>query len=190
MDYSAFDLRSYFTLEEAGKVWCEMTHVTPENEYRLVMICGEMSTAILHGELQAQIPSSITGKVESNREYHGQFTAQDIVGAMITKEDLKAWAIKRGVKPKFLFPEERPPSEKEPSARENQLNKARCQAIGALVWKENPNFTLGDVVKDKRVLDYGENYTEKTLESWIREIDPRNPEQKTGRPKKIFESQS
>lgn len=196
MDYSVFDLRSYFTLEEAGKAWCEITYITPENEYRLVMICGEISTAILHGELPAKIPSTVTGNVESNREYHGQFTAQDIMGAMITKEDLKAWAIKRGVKPKFLFPETR---NQEPTLaasdvaaivaeapiHANQKRITTWKTEAQMIWNKHPEYTQGQVaaiIVANMLENQKGGYSEKAVIRAIATLDPR--ENRVGRRKK------
>lgn len=189
MDYSVFDLRSFFTLEEAGKAWCNLTHVTPETEYRLVMISGEMVTAILAGELPAKVPSSVTGKMEDTREHHGQYAPCDLAEARISKEDLKAWALQRGIKPKFLFPEERDKSEQESTPRQSQLDKACCQAIARLIWDMEPKHTITDLTADRRILKYGNGnqYAEKTLKEWLREVDPRPLEEKTGRPKKVIE---
>lgn len=192
MNYTALDTRTFFTIIEAAMAWCEITKVTDENNHDYRMIAGELMSAIESGELYARAPSEtktnwITGEQRFFKDYER---------ATIDRNVLKTWALHRGHKPKFLFPEERIASklvedtiEQEETAKLVQLDKARCQAIAQVLWDMNPNRTNADIASDKYIRTYGNGsqYKERTVQNWLREVDPREISQKTGRPKKATE---
>lgn len=95
--------------------------------------------------------------------------------------------------PEFWFPpgskEEGLTSEidqKPKKLRSDQADKLLVQAIAGALWAENPDFTITALTKHKgiRQLGNGAQYEPKTLHNWIAEVDPRDPQQKKGRPKK------
>ena len=89
-------------------------------------------------------------------------------------------------------PEQPAPLEKnvagkpEMNARASQLAKAACQAVAKTLWKANPDMSIADMLKREEILEYGggKHYSpEKTVRSWLSEVDPRPRAKKTGRPK-------
>ena len=103
LDYSILDMRSFFTPEEAVKAWCEITELTKENQHDCRHIYQEILEAIRTGQLRAEIPV-IHHDSWVTRE---SWVTRHPESAKIARDDLKAWAESRGVKPKFLFPEMR-----------------------------------------------------------------------------------
>lgn len=72
--------------------------------------------------------------------------------------------------------------------RINQLAKIKCQAIASTLWHLNPSWTIEQIIKHHAILEFGDgkDYVDKkTLREWVKEVDPRSPESKIGRPKKM-----
>lgn len=192
-DFSCSDLKSHFTPDAAAIAWCEAENVDDLQSLRFTQIRSAILQAVKDGDLDAEIP-----KITVERRIKGSLydmLESDYPRASILRADLAAWAAARGVKPRFLFPEQRvaadaaPVAEKEISPRQNQLDKARCQAIAQALWDTHPQRTIADMTKDKQIQKFGNGgqYTQETLEAWLREVDPRAPDKKTGRPKKVTE---
>lgn len=79
-------------------------------------------------------------------------------------------------------------SDKEPpSNRQSQIDKERCQAIALTLWDINPKYTIAALVKHPSIQRYGNGrqYRPDTLHLWLAEVDPRDPEKKIGRPRKL-----
>jgi hypothetical protein len=172
-DYRPYDLRNLFHLREVVLAWCDADEITVQN----ARTCGAMRWALVEAVSNGELPKQ--GEAFMKCDYAATQPPFDLA---FKREDLKRWALSKGQKPKFLFPEERDVSD----ARDCQLDKARCQALAQLLWEMEPTRTTANMATDKRILKYGNGsqYGEKTLQAWLREVDPRAPEQKTGRPKK------
>lgn len=60
-------------------------------------------------------------------------------------------------------------------ARPSQRHKERCRAIAALLWANDPNVTIADMVLRDEIALYGcegKNYTEQVLRTWISDLCP------------------
>lgn len=71
--------------------------------------------------------------------------------------------------------------------RPSQLARLKCQAIAQTLWYLNPDMKSEEIIRHHAILEFGDGkrYQGKnTLRDWVREVDPRAPETKTG-PKKI-----
>jgi hypothetical protein len=86
----------------------------------------------------------------------------------------------------YLPDREKNNSDNEEKVRQSQLDKAACQALARHLWNENPNVSIIDLIRHSSIQKYGNasQYNEKTIRKWLSEVDPRPPEQKTGRPKR------
>ena len=196
-DFTADDLKDYFNIDSAAIAWGEIVDMEDCKKLPFLQMRSTLLQAIQNGTLDAEVTyKPVTQKIGGS--YYDK-PEPDYYRATICRNDLKEWALARGQKPKFLFPEMRivtedakePASEeKEPKFRESQLDKARCHAIAQMLWDENPTSTIADMIRDKRILKYGNGsqYTEKTLHEWLKEIDPRAPDARIGRPKKVVET--
>lgn len=191
-DFTGTDLRDYFNVDAAAIAWCEIEDLKDCEKLPFQQMRSALLQAIQNGTLDAEVTyKPVAGRERDTME-------PDYRRASICREDLKRWALARGQKPKFLFPEMRiadevitvsVPEEKEMPLRQSQLDKARCQALAQMLWEENPTCTIADMIKDKRILKFGNGsqYIEKTLHDWLKEVDPRLPENRIGRPKKVIE---
>lgn len=192
-DFSCSDLKSHFTPDAAAIAWCEAEKTEDLHTLRFKQIRSAILQAVKDGDLDAEIPYKVVERRFRSSLYDVE--ERDYDRATILRTDLAAWAAARGVKPRFLFPEQRvatdsaPVAEKEISPRQNQLDKVRCQAIAQALWDTHPQRTIADMTKDKQIQKFGNGgqYTQETLEAWLREVDPRAPDKKTGRPKKTPE---
>jgi len=73
----------------------------------------------------------------------------------------------------------------EKKLRPCQINKIACQTIARILWAEDPNKKIADIIKHPYILKIGNgNYYKgkNTLRDWVSEVDPRPADQKTGRP--------
>ena len=71
------------------------------------------------------------------------------------------------------------------------LDKVAVQTAARCLWDQYPKMTNTDIVKHRWVQNFanGKLYKGKnTLRDWIREVDPRPPNEKNGRPKKMSEN--
>lgn len=87
----------------------------------------------------------------------------------------------------YLEAREEEPEEKQPALRQNQIDKLVCQGIAKTLWHEHPDWTIEQIKNHIAIQSYGNGQCYKaknTLRDWIREVDTRTTEQKTGRPKK------
>lgn len=75
---------------------------------------------------------------------------------------------------------------KEPALRNNQIDKLLCQAVARTLWEASPTMPIKHIIEHKAIQRYanGAQYAEKTLHSWVSEVDPRPDEAKVGRPRK------
>lgn len=70
-------------------------------------------------------------------------------------------------------------------SRDEFQDKPDYQAIGRKMWEENPSLTIKAIIAAPASAPYVKKYSGRnTLRNWLREIDPRPPEKKRGRPKK------
>lgn len=68
----------------------------------------------------------------------------------------------------------------------NQLDKQLCQAIAGTLWHESPDLNIQQIITHPALQRFGNgaHYTERTLRGWVKELDPRPEDKRTGRPKK------
>ncbi len=74
----------------------------------------------------------------------------------------------------------------EQKLRPNQINRLLCRAVAQTLWDLHPDMNITEMCKHKAIKQYGNGapYLEKTVRSWISDLDPRPEEQKRGRPPK------
>jgi hypothetical protein len=63
--------------------------------------------------------------------------------------------------------------------RPDQEAKSRCRDIAAMIWKEHPNMTIADMIKQDKIIAAstrkdGKLYVEKTVHGWLKDLCP-NP---------------
>lgn len=77
----------------------------------------------------------------------------------------------------------------ETKIRRGVLAKELVQAVARTLWDEHPGMTTADMIRHKAIQKYASaaQYTEKYIRNWIKEVDPRPPTEKRGRPKKKLE---
>jgi hypothetical protein len=80
--------------------------------------------------------------------------------------------------------EEKPVTQKQ--LRPSQLDRELCRAIAQTLWSIYPDTNIKKMCEHQAIKIYGNGnqYGVKTIRGWITDLDPRPPEQKTGRPKK------
>jgi hypothetical protein len=67
----------------------------------------------------------------------------------------------------------------------SQTDKQDCQEIAKELWKKYPNASQVEIINSPELAAYKREYKGKnTLPGWLREIDPRAPETRRGRPSK------
>lgn len=70
--------------------------------------------------------------------------------------------------------------------RNSQVAKIKTQAVAETLWYLNPTWTAEQIINHHAVQEFGEGKRyagRNTLRDWVREVDPRPPESKIGRPK-------
>lgn len=70
--------------------------------------------------------------------------------------------------------------------RNQKIDKWICQAVARTLWDEQPGMTIEDITKHKAIQIYGNGRAwsgKDTLRNWVKVVDTRSPEDKTGRPK-------
>lgn len=98
-----------------------------------------------------------------------------------TRQALKDWAIAKGKKPAFLFPEEIVPKGESALKNGNLLKTLYCIAVDAYGY--DPDSKKSDIPKEiaDAVAEYGngETINEKTIRGWLKDgyqLIPRNPQ--------------
>jgi hypothetical protein len=75
----------------------------------------------------------------------------------------------------------------QPQRKERQSTRIKeaCQTVAEKLWEANPRMTIKEMATAREIFDVGAgSYGEQTRERWIREVDPRPPQEKRGRPRK------
>jgi len=82
--------------------------------------------------------------------------------------------------------EDREAKEEPTKLRHNQLAKKIVQAIATMFWQIDRTFTITDIINSKPIQENADaaRYSKKTLRRWVTEVDPRDANEKTGRPKR------
>lgn len=68
---------------------------------------------------------------------------------------------------------------------DSQKSRLLCRSIASTLWRKNDKLTIREITNHPVILDYcgGSYYSGKdTIRDWIKDLDPRPEEQKTGRP--------
>lgn len=88
----------------------------------------------------------------------------------------------------YSFPKIPAPARKEPSLRQEQIVRERCQTVARLLWKQNPAYTTAELSEHPDIFNLdvtgGKRYQPRTVYDWIAEVDPRAQKEKIGRPAK------
>jgi len=185
MDYRIYDLKDTFTLEEASLAWAGVEQADGYGIGPSEVVFKTLQLAAESGELP------VTRVVyENDGELFGAPVEDQTNWRMstVSRTDLIQFAQERGQHPKFLFPEQRSHDEGLPGIedarklRPNQIDKAVVQAIGRMLWDENPKLMIEGLVKHRAIQEYGNgrHYQESTVWSWLAEVDPRDSKKKKG----------
>jgi hypothetical protein len=185
MDFRVFDLRDEFTLEEASLAWTGMERADGYGIGPSEVVFKTLQLAAESGELPV---SRVL--YEKDGELFGSPVEDQTNWRMsiISRTELVKFAEKRGQRPKFLFPEQRnideglPRVEDARKLRPSQVDKAVVQAIGRMLWDENPKLMIEGLAKLPAIKEYGNgrHYQESTVRSWLAEVDPRDSNKKKG----------
>lgn len=84
-------------------------------------------------------------------------------------------------------------ADKESKLRICQRARASCQQLAELLWKDNPELNISEMVRHEVIIKYGARYYEgdivrcygdETIRRWIQDLAPTHIKGKRGRPKK------
>ncbi|GEM_PF-5541598 len=69
---------------------------------------------------------------------------------------------------------------KEVLPRKNQLVRERCRTIAAILWEQNPDYQIKQIVDHQWMEKYSQAipYGKRTIHTWIADLDPRPTEKK------------
>ena len=65
-----------------------------------------------------------------------------------------------------------------------QQDRLDCQAIARELWLEHPDWIQADLLKHPKIKPYLEQWKQKTVSTWLSDVNPHPKEQRRGRPKK------
>jgi hypothetical protein len=124
-DYTFFDLRKHFTIDDAAIAWCEIMDRAECRKMPFLQMRGALLQAVQEGQIEADIPEKIVERRIRGCLY--DMSEPEYEKALIPRENLKAWAITLSQKPKFLFPEmrQKPESEKIVPVKDKPEPKAK-----------------------------------------------------------------
>ena len=103
--------------------------------------------------------------------------------------DFIDWCIKDNISPPSFWISTAEVNASNPNVgrqSENRSNKEACRQIAIELWAEDPQLTIKSIIFHDRIQELrpGNPYKEKTLRNWVKDLDPRDPAQKPGRPSK------
>ncbi|MGZ3745658.1 MAG: hypothetical protein ACXVBQ_17470 [Pseudobdellovibrionaceae bacterium] len=76
-------------------------------------------------------------------------------------------------------------ADKESRLRASRKARAACEQIAEILWKEQPDLNIANMVKHEHIQKYGgAHYENETVRSWIKDLAPPEIKGKRGRPKK------
>ena len=69
---------------------------------------------------------------------------------------------------------------KEVEPRKNQLVRERCRTIASILWEQNPDYQIKQIIDHKWMKTHSQAipYGNRTIHTWIADLDPRPPEAK------------
>jgi hypothetical protein len=178
-------LRDKWTIAEAANLLCRCEPLRPSGlpgHLDLDREVNQIKQALLRSELERE------GKRDK---------------AQIRAEAILEWAQRKGIEvPEALRQAtglERP-NTTEPDAhnasqkrlRPNEIDQELCRAVAQTLWHEYPSMTVAAVVRHPALQRYanGAQYQHETLRGWVKDLDPRPPEQRRGRPRKESDDSS
>ena len=70
--------------------------------------------------------------------------------------------------------------------KQSQSDRVAIRAVAEQLWKLNPDLNIVEMIARPEIKkDHnGAQYAEKTIRGWIKDIDPRPPSKRVGRPPK------
>ena len=71
--------------------------------------------------------------------------------------------------------------------RNSQEDRVSCRAIAQILWSQDPDMTIEDIGQHEWIQKFGNarHYTGRdTLRNWIKDLNPKPPGQRRGRPRK------
>jgi hypothetical protein len=84
-------------------------------------------------------------------------------------------------------------ADKEVKLKTNQRARAACEQLAELLWKDNPDLNIANMVEHEIIKKYGARFYEgdiirrfgdETVRRWIKDLAPPHIQGKPGRPKK------
>jgi len=105
----------------------------------------------------------------------------------MSKWSLRKFCHRQGVAlPTFWYTKEEAEEPTPAPKRPSQIDKQMCGAVAQTLWDIDPTLTIAAIIEHKAIQRFanGALYGAKTLRDWVKEVDPRPPEAKRGRPKK------
>lgn len=70
--------------------------------------------------------------------------------------------------------------------REGDIDRIACQAVAVTLWRLYPEASRQEIIRHRSLRGDagGRNYRVRTLDDWLKEVDPRPEAEKAGRPRK------
>jgi len=132
-----------------------------------------------------------------------RFSRKLLRWAAIDRWDFLEWCERQGIPPpEFWYPKgwklefELPREDEDTSdeagdtsgesLRPSAQHRIACREIAKALWKEEPDTTIADMVKDARIRKLGgaAHYSEDTVRRWLSAVAPASVKEKRGRPPK------
>ena len=104
-DFTATDLKSQFTIDAAAIAWCEIEDLEDCKKLPFLQMRSAILQAVQTDEMDAWVPQKIVERRIRGSLY--DMPEPDYPLAVIERAELRAWALSKGQKPKFLFTEMR-----------------------------------------------------------------------------------
>jgi hypothetical protein len=120
----------------------------------------------------------------------GTFNRELLDGVFILDENLAKFCEEEGKPlPAFWFGEGTSiaPDDTKPLTN-SQHDRIACQTIAQILWDQDPSLTVEAIQKHPWIQKFGNGaqYTGKaTIRNWIKDLNPKPPEARRGRPRKI-----
>ncbi|MCW5607781.1 MAG: hypothetical protein KIT26_06925 [Nitrosomonas sp.] len=186
MDWSVYDLADKFTLHDAGFLLCGLDPLPRiykqqnpdpflQDSQKAKILTDALIDDAKQGRLKVQNSEGGDGikdwkmSVESSRE--GRFgSLYDCSSWRVHRDDLKAWAVSKGKKPAFLFPDDHKPREDSPIQTANLKKALVCMAIDGYGYKpEDQRSSIPGELSKIFLEKFGFEISERTIRDWLKE---------------------
>jgi|SRR3569623_389820 len=149
-----------------------------------------------HDKIVESFEQCFRGRIYDKEMLDNVFVLRHVVGALCVQKKIPV--------PAFWFPTDETVQEVQGYLEEkaqgrkasdplsgrhadNRLDKHACRAVAMTLWHMDPNMTIEAVTKHRGIQQFanGAQYGGRsTLREWIKDLDPRDPKKRIGRPKK------